>query len=747
MAATGATDHAAARVASLARRTFDWIRRAFWGLLPLFIGLYIASGLDNSGVVDRLRNTVFDQYQRWHPRTYNPQTPVRVVIVDNESLERFGQWPWPHDTISTLISKLSAAGAASIGFDVVFADRDRLANTAMLDRLPPLPERDALKKAMLEKGQMDEGALRRSIAGAPVVLGYVLATTGSSTSVPVKWGMAVNGDDPKPFLTPYPKAVLPLPHLLETAAGLGSFNMAPDQDLLVRRIPLFVRIGTGDSATILPTLTAEALRVAQRASTYLIKSSNASGAIAFGEKTGVVSVRIGNVIIPTGGDSSVRVHFSGSRKERHIAAWQVLDGSFDRRHVEGRIILVGVSASALADFRATPLEQSVPGVDAHAEMLEQVLDGVQLVRPDYAPGLEFLLLLLGSILLVAMIQKTRALAASLTTLFLVGAAAIGSWLAFRHSGFLFDPLIPGATWLATASIGLVSAYRRTEREKQFVRNAFSRYLSPAVVERIAADPRQLSLGGETRNVSILFSDVRDFTTRSEQLDAEGVVRFLNALHTPFTAAILAERGTIDKYIGDGLMAFWNAPLPVPDHANRACAAALAILARLPAVDAVMAVEAGKRGVAHVPVRIGLGINTGDVFVGNMGSEQRFDYSIVGDPVNVAARLESATKDFAFSVVVSQSTRDAASDFVFVELGAAGLKGKTSETSIFALHGSKKDIGAGFATFLALHHDVIVAAAGQRDVLAAAIAKAREHPDSPCYHAFYDRLLRIAGTPA
>ncbi len=745
MTDAGVSDQTRARRISRARKVFDWIRRAFWSLLPLAIGLYIASGLDKSGVVDRLQNAVFDQYQRWHPREYTPQSPVRVVIVDNESLARFGQWPWPHDTYSKLITRLAAAGAASIGFDVVFADKDRLANTAILDRLPDLPEREALKQAMHNKGQMDEGALQRSVAAAPVVLGYVLARTGSSNSVPVKWGMATNGDDPKPFLTPFPKAILPLPNLVAASPGLGSFNMAPDQDLLVRRIPLFVRIGEGDEATILPTLGAETLRIAQRASTYLIKSSNSSGAAAFGEKTGVVSVRIGGVTIPTGGDSTVRVHFSGTQEARHIPAWKVLEGSFDPKQIEGRIILVGVSASALADFRATPLEQSVPGVDAHAEMIEQVLQGVQLVRPDYAPGLEFLLLLLGAILLVVMIQKTRALAASLTTLMLVGAAGLGSWLAFRHAGFLFDPLIPGVTWLATASIGLVSAYRKTEREKQFVRNAFSRYLSPAVVERIAADPSQLSLGGETRNVTILFSDVRDFTSRSEKLDAEGVVRFLNSLHTPFTGAILTERGTIDKYIGDGLMAFWNAPLPVPDHANRACGAALAMLASVPSIDATVAVDAGKRGVTHEPVRIGIGINTGDVFVGNMGSEQRFDYSIVGDPVNVAARLESATKEFACPIVVSQSTRDAADEFVFVELGAAGLKGKTGETSIFALHGYKKQAGPKFEEFVILHHDVIIAAAARDANLTELVTKARAHPQSTPYHLFYDRLLRIGQT--
>ena len=724
------------------RKLRGWAGGTIWTVVPLLAGLYLASGLYNSRVADRLQNIVFDQYQRWNPRPWNPEGPVRVILIDDESIARNGQWPWPRKTFAKLVENLTRAGAAVVAFDVIFAEQDRLANSAILKHLPKLPETKALERALQQKGLLQDDALPKTIAKSRVVLGYVLTPNGKSETVKAKWGLASAGDDPKPFLPYYPRAILPLAPLTKAALGLGSFNMATDQDLLIRRVPLFFHFGDRKAGTIVPSLSAESLRVAQGASTYVIRSSNASGASGFGEKTGLITARIGAFDIPTGSDGTVRVHFSGSQKARHIPAWKVLDGTFDPKDIADRIILVGSGASALADFRATPLEQSVPGVDAHAELIEQVAAGVKLTRPDYAKGMELWAMVLGALLLAFLIAKTKALTAGLFTLFLTTCAAVGSWLAFRYGGYLFDPLLPGVTWLATGAVGLVGAYRKTEQEKQFVRTAFSRYLSPAVVERIADDPAQLSLGGETRDVTILFSDVRNFTARAEQLDAEGVVKFLNALHTPFTDKVLAEQGTIDKYIGDGLMAFWNAPLDIPGHANHACAAALAMLAAVPEIDKALESHALERNQPHMPLRIGIGINTGDVFVGNMGSDQRFDYSIVGDPVNVAARLEAATKEFVVPIIVAGTTQHAATEYVFVDLGSAGLKGKTAETSVFALHSHKDEAEDWFQEFQSLHQAVIESVSAGHSVLGKALSAVRAHPGADRYKQFYERLERI-----
>jgi adenylate cyclase len=315
---------------------------------------------------------------------------------------------------------------------------------------------------------------------------------------------------------------------------------------------------------------------------------------------------------------------------------------------------------------------------------------------------------------------------------------------FLHRDLLFDPVIPGVSWVATYLCMTFVVYRQSEQEKRFVRGAFQRYLSPSVVEQLAADPSRLRLGGETRDVSILFSDARNFTARSEALDAEGVVQFLNALHTPLTAAVLAQRGTIDKYIGDGLMAFWNAPLDASDHADLACAAALAMLAAVPDIDAGLRRDAEAAGRPHTPLAIGIGLNTGSAFVGNMGSDQRFDYSVVGDPVNVAARLEAATKEWGVPIIAAETTRLAAKSHIFVELGAISVRGKSEEMQIFALHGRRSGEDPGFDAFLALHAQALGAIGSGAADTQAKVDAAVQTRDGARYADFYRRLRARGG---
>jgi adenylate cyclase len=294
--------------------------------------------------------------------------------------------------------------------------------------------------------------------------------------------------------------------------------------------------------------------------------------------------------------------------------------------------------------------------------------------------------------------------------------------------------------------GTLVAYRRSERERRQVRSAFQRYVAPAVVERIAADPSRLRLGGETRETTVLFSDVRDFTSRAEKLDAEGVVRLLNALHTPLTAAVLAQGGTVDKYMGDGLMAFWNAPLDAPDHAERACAAALAMQEAVAALDARMEMEAQASGREHQPLRIGIGLKTGLAFVGNMGSEQRFDYSMVGDTVNIAARLEAATKTLRAPILVSAETARQAPGFLFTPMGEVALKGKSLKEDVFALHARKTSQDYDFEDFLRLHNEALSAVLQGRLDARERIREACGHPQGARYEAFYAHGLQ-GETPA
>ncbi|MBX9760474.1 MAG: adenylate/guanylate cyclase domain-containing protein, partial [Beijerinckiaceae bacterium] len=641
-------------------------------LAPILVGFAFAVFLAGTAPVERLRNITFDQYLRAAPRAWTPDLPVRIIDVDDASLARIGQWPWPRRRIAELTDKLAANGAAAIAYDVLFAEPDRYAPAAILSELPAMPEREALRAALAASGSLADDPLARAFKEAPVVIATALVPRPNENPDDLKeaskTSFVVLGDDPASVTPSFPGAVLPLPELRAAVSGLGAINYLSDGDQIIRRAPLLFSLGPPGEGKLVPSFAVEALRVAFQTDTPLVKSTNASGERSFGGHLAVVAVKIGDAEIPTDADGSVRIRYAGSQPGRLIPAWKVLAGEVDKDEIDGRIVLIGSSAAALADIRTTPLNPAAPGVEVHAELLEHAITGSRLVRPDWAAGAEGLAVLLGGIIIAWGARRFRPMLAALALVSIVTIGAAGSWLLFTRADLLLDPMVPGAAWIATYVMGTLAAYLRAENERQHVRGAFQRYVAPAIVERIAADPSRLRLGGETRETTVLFSDVRDFTSRSEMLDAEGVVRFLNSLHTPLTAAVLAEGGTIDKYIGDGLMAFWNAPLDAPDHADRACSAALAMQKAALELDARMEQESAENGTVHLPVRIGVGLNTGLAFVGNMGSEQRLEYSMVGDTVNVAARLESGTKGVGAPILVSRNTAAAAKSFIFVPLG-------------------------------------------------------------------------------
>ncbi len=695
--------------------------------------LGVVAALSGAPAVERLRDLVFDEYQAFSPRPWSPDLPVRVIDIDEESLARLGQWPWPRDRIAALTRRLAEKGAAAIAFDVLFAEPDRASPERIVAGLPDLPQTRALAEA-LSAAPGHDAVFAQALGESPSVLALALTQQARAAPPEVKTGFATAGDDPRRFLPAFAGATQPLPALAAAAKGLGAINFLPDRDLVLRKVPaVFTMAQGGDGAPLVPALAIEALRVAQGASTIIVKSSNASGEEAFGAATGVVALRIGEIELPTDRDGAVRVRYAGEQPGRRIPAWRALADEAPASEIEGRILFVGASAAALADLRSTPLQGAAAGVDVHAELVEHALSGARLARPDYAPGVEAFLVILVTLATGLLAARAPPTASALGGAALAAATLGGSYALFARADLLVDAVVPSLAGLGAWAATTVGVYRRAERERRRVRAAFRRYLSPVMVDRLAEDASGLRLGGETRNVTVLFSDARDFTARSETLDAAGVVAFLNRLHTPATACVLAEGGTIDKYIGDGLMAFWNAPLETPDHPTAACRAALAILAAVAEVDRAMAAEAAVSGRPHLPLRVGVGLNTGEVFVGNMGSAQRFDYSIVGDAVNVAARLETATKAFGAPILTTEATMRAARGLRFVPLGGAALKGKAQEEPVFALHGEAR-AGDGFEEFLAAHERVLEA----RDQVGfdAALAAARAFPPAASYAAFY-----------
>jgi adenylate cyclase len=653
-------------------------------LYVLILGTVIAASLAlriwDPSPVARMRSLVFDAYQRVSPRAFDPSLPVRVVDIDEESLKQVGQWPWPRTVLADLVTKLGQNGAAAIGFDMVFPEPDRMSPANTL-RFWPNAEALAGLRQEIEKLPSNDQVFAEAIGTAPVVLGFIAAPQG--TSIPeTKAGFAHGGDDPKLFVPFYPGAAASLKELQDRAQGTGSLNWIPDQDQIIRRMPMVVRVGD----TLFPSFAADMLRLAQGASTYMVKSSGASGEKAFGEKTGIVKVRVGDFEIPTEADGQMWIRFTPETKERYLPAWKVLNGEIGKDDIEGRILLIGTSAAGLLDLRATPLDASVPGVSLHAQAIEQILQGSFLQRPDFATAAELLYILVIGVLIAFLIYRLGAAGSAV-----LGGAAVAavigiSWYAFDALGWLVDPIYPAVALTAIYLVGTLVVFLRTERERNRVRHAFSHYMAPALVERLAGDPSRLKLGGETRDMTLLFSDVRGFTGISEGLDAEELTRFLNSLFTPLSNIILEEQGTIDKFMGDAVMAFWNAPLDDHAHPSHACSAALRMMREMEILNERWREEAEAKGRPFKPVRLGIGLNTGICCVGNLGSETRFDYSVIGDNVNVASRLEGQSKTYDVGTVVGESTTARAPEFAFLELDLLKVKGKTEATRAFALLG-------------------------------------------------------------
>ena len=675
-------------------------------LYVLIVGMVIAATLAlriwDPAPVARLRALVFDSYQRVNPRSFDPAVPVRIVDIDEESLKRMGQWPWPRTLLAQLVEKLGEAGAVAIAFDIVFPEPDRLSPANSVQFWPKSEALAALKDE-IEKLPSNDRVFAEAIAKAPVAMGFIAAPHGASIPES-KAGFSYGGDDPKLFAPGYDGAAASLKELQDPAKGSGALNWIPEYDQIIRRMPMVVRVGE----TLYPSLAAEVLRLAQGASTFIVMSSGASSEKAFGEKTGIVKLKVGDFEVPTEANGQMWIRFTPQSWDRYLPAWKLLAGEIKREDIEGRIILIGTSAAGLLDLRATPLDVSVPGVELHAQAVEQIIQGAFLQRPDFATAAELLYILLLGILIAALVY----LAGAMTSAMLGAAAVAGviglSWYAFDTHGWLVDPIYPAIALTAIYLAGTLFMFLRTERERNRVRHAFSHYMAPALVERLADDPSRLKLGGETRDMTLLFSDVRGFTTISEGLDAEELTRFLNNLFTPLSNIILEEQGTIDKFMGDAVMAFWNAPLDDSKHPVHACSAALRMMDAMGTLNQSWREEAEAKGRPYKPVKLGIGLNTGICCVGNLGSETRFDYSVIGDNVNIASRLEGQSKTYDVGTVVGETTTSRAPDFAFVELDLLKVKGKTAPTRIFALIGDKAvkdsrpfiDLSERHAAFLA-----------------------------------------------
>ena len=663
------------------RRYFDW-------LIPLLILMAaIAWRVQDGPLVTELRNKVFDVYQHILPRSYDPKTSVRILAIDEESLKRIGQWPWSRETLARIIDRLTGAGAA-VALDILLSEPDRMSPASLAQQWKDRPEAQPLLAALAKLPSPDE-SLAKALAQGPVVVAFSLNDEGNGRVPLAKAGFAVAGDSPLPFLLSAPEATPSLELFEKAAAGNGAVTVPADTDGIIRRLPLMLYF----QGQIEPSLVAEMLRVAQGASTYVIKASNANRESRYGQHTGLNNIKIGQFIVPVDANGNVNLYDTGSRPERFIPAWKLLDDpSFDPGQLAGNIVLIGATAEGLKDFKPTPLDPAMVGVEIQAQILEQIISGQYLLRPDWINWFE-----IGNVALLGlvMIVLTRRVGALWTAVVgaLTAAAAVGSsWFAFIHYSMLINPVYTAATALVIYLTCSLLGYLRTEGERRHVRRAFSQYLAPAIVEQLSRNPKLLKLGGELRELTVMFSDIRDFTKISEKLDPQALTHLINSILTPLTDAIYRRKGTVDKYIGDCIMAFWNAPLSDAEHGRNSLLAALGMREALAEANRRLAEEAAKAGHAFSPVGVGIGINSGPCSVGNMGSQQRFAYSALGDTVNLASRLESLTRAYGVEIIVGEDAAAGIEDMALLEIDRVRVKGRSQPLTIYTLLGAARDAG-------------------------------------------------------
>ena len=463
---------------------------------------------------------------------------------------------------------------------------------------------------------------------------------------------------------------------------------------------------------------------------------------------GVEAIKVADVVIHTQADANLRVWFSNSDPRRSIPAWKVLQPDADLSDLAGKLVFIGASASLLEDIVATPLSPSTPGVEAHAELVEQILSGLTLERPDWARGAELVTSAVVSLVLAAALPFVPIYWAALLGFAAVVAMCVVSWNAFTAHGVLIDPVVPALSSGFVFLAGVGQLYGQKRQQVQEIRSAFGRYVSPAVVARLAEHPEQLQLGGQQRDLTLMFCDIRSFTTLSEGFTAAELSTFLNEYLSPMTDIILREEGTVDKYMGDAIMAFWNAPLDDPAHAIHAVRSALEMRETLVRLNAEWKERAEQTGRPFHKVKFGVGLNTGECSVGNMGSIQRFDYSALGDEVNIASRLEGSSKQFGVDIVASAATRDEAPEFAWLEIDHVKLKNKTRSVAVYALAGDPDYAASeGFRRLLAAHEDMLAAYRARKFATAKRMAEEAERlaPDDVrgLYHYHQRRFGRLA----
>ncbi len=715
-------------------------------MIPTVLGLLVTLGfylayVSKPASIEQLGNLVFDSYQKWKPREYAANTPVRIIDIDDESIARVGQWPWPRSTMAKLNDRLANAGAGVIAYDIIFSEPDRTSpkNIVNVLRANPLANGALDDFANMETLKDHDEMFAESFARIPVIAGFFLVQKETDKRPAFRHGFAWKGTKPSLIISQYAGAITPLGVLEEQLAGEGFVSFKPEGDGIVRAAPLLSGIGD----RMYPALSVEALRVASGASTYILSSSDGTDGMAARDTKNpeMVKMRVGNFEIPTNKDGEFTVYFSKPHPERFIPAWKILSDEIPQNtwsdKILGHIVFIGTGAEGLKDIVATPIRAGEPGVLVHAQVVEQIIEGQFLQRPYWVGMIELLVLVFTGVILALALPRLGAAKGAVIAVCFAVLIAYGSWYSFKVEQILINPIYPLLAILVSYLLITLTSFYITESERSQIRSAFSMYLSPTMVKKVSEDPSLLKLGGVERELTVLFLDIRSFSKISEGLEAEEITTFLNIFLSPMTTILQDNGATIDKYMGDAIVAFWNAPLDDGNHERNAARAVLEMMRRLSALNKKYAVQTEVKWPGEV--RVGIGLNTGICCVGNLGSEQRFSYSMIGDAANLASRIEGLTKQYKVSVLIGNSTAGKLESFAVVEADLIQVIGRQTPERIFILAGDAEMTATdAYKTLMPLHAKFLDAYRAQKWAVAQKyIAKLRTLAEPLDFAGYYD----------
>ena len=694
-------------------------------IVAILLGL---TRISDPEFVQVLRLKYFDQLQIKYPRVTEGQTYSVIVDIDEKSLREIGQWPWPRTVLADLFNKSREAGMLVLGLDVLFAEKDRTSPELIAE---DVKERSPEIANLLKTLPSNESLAMEAMKAFPTVIGHSgLDVQGDAnrndikdTSVKVFLG---KNKKPKDWLIKYPGLLANVTEFEQAASGAGTVSVAEEPDGIIRRVPLISNV----AGVVRPTLGLDMIRVAFKGNSIATRTG-LNGV----EEIIIQTKAIGNASIPTDENGRVWIYYGESdsiKKENsrryYVSAVDIINGKVGKDRLSGKLGILGTSATGLKDIRPTPVEDRMPGVEIHANLIDTVISAIlyytsnknanavynqsikkgmsesealaekNKVKINGAPFLKsganmkfyesLFTILLGFFITLSALRFGPIVNISLL-ISIIGAAFYLSVKLFLEEKTLFDPTFAGVSTFIIYFGNTFANYLRDANEKKQIRGAFSQYLSPALVEQLADDPDKLVLGGETKKMTFLFCDVRGFTTISESFksDPQGLTKLINRFLTPLTNEIINVNGTIDKYMGDCIMAFWNAPIDVEGHEKMACDATLQMHKAMKELNDIREEEAKVENKKFLELKIGIGLNTGGCVVGNMGSDQRFDYSVLGDAVNLASRLEGQSKSYGVKTVIGPETNESVKDtYATLQLDMIAVKGKKEAVTIFTLLG-------------------------------------------------------------